>query len=242
VSRPFAVFDIDGTLIRWQLYHAMADELARRGHFETSAYQKVKAARMTWKKRESAESFKQYERALVELVDVAISGISVADLQAACETVIEEYKDQVYGYTRDLIRELKAKGYLIFAVSGSPLEIVSLLARHYGFDDYAGSHYTTKNGRYTGAKDVLKGERKPAVLEQLISKHSAERQGSIGVGDSESDILMLEEVDQAIAFNPTLLLFEHAKQRSWKVVVERKNMIYELEPRDGSYVLAQTGK
>ena len=28
MPRPFAVFDIDGTIIRWQLYHALADELA----------------------------------------------------------------------------------------------------------------------------------------------------------------------------------------------------------------------
>ncbi len=29
MSQPFAVFDIDGTIIRWQLYHALADELAK---------------------------------------------------------------------------------------------------------------------------------------------------------------------------------------------------------------------
>ena len=29
-SRPFAVFDIDGTLIRWQLYHAVADDMAKQ--------------------------------------------------------------------------------------------------------------------------------------------------------------------------------------------------------------------
>ena len=33
-GRPFAVFDIDGTLIRWQLYHSIADTLARLGHIE----------------------------------------------------------------------------------------------------------------------------------------------------------------------------------------------------------------
>ena len=34
----FAVFDIDGTLIRWQLYHAIADELAKSGHIDAETY------------------------------------------------------------------------------------------------------------------------------------------------------------------------------------------------------------
>lgn len=115
-QRKFAVFDIDGTLIRWQLYHAVADELARRGHFGAIEYQAVKNARLTWKKRESEDSFKQYERALVNLVDQAMAGLELIELQSACQAVINEYKDQVYTYTRDLIRELKAQNYLLFTI------------------------------------------------------------------------------------------------------------------------------
>ncbi|MBX4191162.1 hypothetical protein KW794_03685, partial [Candidatus Saccharibacteria bacterium] len=49
--RPFAVFDIDGTLIRWQLYHSTADTLARLGHIEPKLHQTIKDARMVWKRR-----------------------------------------------------------------------------------------------------------------------------------------------------------------------------------------------
>jgi phosphoserine phosphatase len=49
---------------------------------------------------------------------------------------------------------------------------------------------------------------------------------------------MLEAVEQPIAMNPSQKLFDHAQKHGWKIVVERKNMIYELEDRDGSYVLA----
>lgn len=236
--RPFAVFDIDGTLIRWQLYHALADELARRGHFGAIEYQAVKEARMTWKKRESQDSFKQYEHALVNLVDQAIVGLEVAELESASKTVIHEYKDQVYRYTRDLIRELKAKDYLLFTISASQSEIVGMLAEYYGFDDYAGSLYEVKDDRYTGEKDVLKSGRKPEVLKELADKHDATYDGSIAVGDSESDMPMLAAVGQPIAFNPTKLLFDHAKAHNWKIVVERKNVVYELEPKDDGYQLS----
>lgn len=239
MARRFAVFDIDGTLIRWQLYHAVADELARRGYFGAAAYQTVKDARMTWKKRESEDSFKMYERALVDLVDQAMVGLDVGGLHDACQTVITEYKDQVYTYTRDLIRDLKAQNYLLFTISASQSEIVKLLANYYGFDDYGGSEYEVKDGRYTGVKEVLKSERKPEYLKELVAKHGATFAGSIGVGDSESDIPMLEAVEHPIAFNPTKLLQAHALAKGWPIVVERKNVVYRLEPHSGSYLLAQ---
>lgn len=239
-GRPFAAFDIDGTVLRWQLYHALADELARRGHIDPAKFRKVRAVRMTWKRRNHENSFHEYERALISLVEEALAGLPLEEFEAACLTVMEEYRDQVYTYTRDLIGELKAQGYILFVISASQSQIVRLFAQYYGFDDYAGSEYQVKDGRFTGRMHMLlKQERKPALLKELADKHQAVWEGSIAVGDSESDIHMLEAVEMPIAFNPTKALFHHAQKQGWRVVVERKNMIYSLEPRRGTYVLAQ---
>ena len=238
MSRPFAVFDIDGTIIRWQLYHALADELVRTVQLDTTKYEQVREARLGWKRRAHETSFHAYEQTLVETFNDALTNISPEALNQACQTVIKEYKDQVYRYTRDLIAELKGKGYLLFAISASQEEIVKLLAKHYGFDDAGGSKYEIKNGRFTGKSEILMSERKPIFLKELVAKHGADWQGSIGVGDSESDIPMLSTVEQPIALNPTKALFEHAKANNWPVFVERKNMIYRLEPKNGSYILA----
>lgn len=236
-KRPFAVFDIDGTVIRWQLYHALADELARQGHLDPEEFQKVRAARMLWKKRARETSFEEYEQALVALIDKTITGIRAEDLEAACRGVIDEYKDQVYTYTRDLIRNLQAKNYLLFAISASQSQIVGLVAEYYGFDDFGGSQYEVKDGYFTGRKDLLVSQAKPEFLKQLVNKHKASWQGSYGVGDSESDIPMLDTVERPIAFNPTKQLFRHAQKHGWPIVVERKNMVYELGKRDGHYRL-----
>lgn len=235
--KQFAVFDIDGTLLRWQLYHAVADQLAEFGHFDTKKFEAVRKARMQWKKRESEDSFRNYEQKLVELVDGAIKGIKVETLNRASQAVIEKYKDQVYTYTRNLLKSLKRQGYILFALSASQTEIVELMADYYGFDDFGGSIYEVKDEKFTGKKDVLKSQRKPEYLRRLVAKHGATYENSIGVGDSESDIPVLEVVQNPIAFNPTKVLFEHAKKHNWKIVVERKNVIYKLEPRDESYIL-----
>jgi phosphoserine phosphatase len=50
----------------------------------------------------------------------------------------------------------------------------------------------------------------------------------VGVGDTESDISFLELVEKPICFNPNKRLYTYAKRNDWKVVVERKDVIYEL--------------
>jgi len=47
-------------------------------------------------------------------------------------------------------------------------------------------------------------------------------------------------VEKPIAFNPDKELYEIAAKTSWKIVLERKNMIYELEKDSGRYELVKT--
>lgn len=232
----FAVFDIDGTVIRWQLYHAVVDALARQGDINQQAYQNIRQARMLWKKRTHQDSFREYEIELVKAYEDTLKKLSVDKFEQALRSVFEEYKDQVYTYTRDLIRDLKGKDYLLFALSGSQHEIVSLLAQYYGFDDWVGSRAEQADGHFTGSIDTSLG-RKPEMLRELVAKHHATYSGSIAVGDSEGDIGMLELVERPIAFNPSKKLFQRAQEQGWEVVIERKNVVYELTVEDGSYRL-----
>ena len=234
-GRKVAAFDIDGTLIRWQLYHAVTDRLFRMGAIEPATYKTVREARQQWKKR--ALPFKSYEQHLVNAFSASLSHMSASQVDRAVTDVIDEYKDQVYAYTRELITDLQTQGYLLFAISGSHQEIVEQLSRHYGFDDWVGSVYERKGDAFTGNYSGPLG-RKDDVLRGLVSKHSATMEGSVAVGDSSGDIAMLDIVSRPIAFNPEKELFEYAKSKGWSVVIERKNMIYELEHHDGSYLLA----
>jgi len=238
MAQKFAVFDIDGTIIRWQLYHAIVDRLAKSGQISSQAFQSARSARMNWKTRTNDAAFKDYERLLVSIFDEAITTISYDEYMLAVQAVFDEYKQQTYVYTRDLMRDLKQQGYLLFAISASQYQVVELLARYYGFDDWGGSEYLVKDGRFTGEKQVLLHDEKPQLLKKLVAKHAASYTGSIGVGDSESDIPMLSAVEKPIAFNPSRLLFDHAQAKKWQIVVERKNVIYKLEPSHGTYLLA----
>lgn len=49
------------------------------------------------------------------------------------------------------------------------------------------------------------------------------------MGDTEGDVNMLNLVGKPIAFNPNLHLAKIAKKKAWQIVVERKDVIFELK-------------
>lgn len=236
-NRPFAVFDIDGTLIRWQLYHAIADQLVKAGHISPEDFRIIKDSRMAWKRREHSESFRAYEDRLVELYRQILEGLSYKVFNQAVDAVFDEYKDQAYTFTRDLIKQLKAKDYLLFAISGSQTEIVEKIAKYYGFDDFSGTVFLHSGDKFSGKVEAPLGK-KHEVLQSMVVKHGATYKNSYAIGDSAGDMSMLELTENPIALNPEKKLFDVAKAKSWKIVIERKNMVYELESEDGRYYLA----
>ncbi len=236
MSKKFAVFDIDGTLIRWQLFHAVVDKLAKNGALGDKAHEQIHQARMKWKRREGPDGFYAYEMALVELYDKAVKTLDPQEFDTMTDQVIDEYKDQVYTYTRDLATSLKQQGYLLLAISGSQKELVAKIADYYGFDDFVATDYTRTNGGFSGEVSVASHDKKTA-LESLIQKHDLSLEGSYAVGDSKSDAVMLAMVENPIAFNPDKNLFDEAKKNGWNIVVERKNVIYELEENNATYQL-----
>lgn len=237
MNKRFAVFDIDGTLIRWQLYHAIVDELAIQGFLGEKAKSQLHEARMIWKNRRYINAFKDYESELIKIYEKALGKIDPKSFDELVDRIIEEYKDQVNTYTRDLLQDLRTKGYFIIAISGSHHELIEKLGRYYNFDDWEGTKYERLAGKFSGEKYVA-SLNKAKVLNKMIIKHSLSVQDSYGIGDSPGDISILEMVENPIAFNPDKELFDNATEQGWPIVIERKNVIYKLQRVNNKYVLA----
>ena len=229
----FAVFDIDGTLIRWQLYHAVVDELAKTGHIPQATYDVIKKERLAWKNREHQESFKEYERAIVHAYEEALPTLSPEAFDELAEKVAHKYREQVYTYTRDLIKTLKRDGYILLAISGSHKELIEHVAPMYGFDDWVGSTYHRDEGAFTG-QSYIAAHYKADILRDLIKKHKLTTEDSYGVGDSFSDSAFLELVEHPIVFNPNRELLNVAMKHNWRIVLERKNVVYQLDNISGT--------
>lgn len=237
MSKPFAVFDIDGTLVRWQMFHAIVHHLGKQEFIDPKTHEAIRAARMIWKNRDSSESFSHYETLLVHAYLNSLKTIDPVKYDAIVDEVFTEYKDQLFVYTRDLQKELKKQGYFLLAISGSQDEIIQKLAAYHGFDDAIGAKLIKQNGSYTGEIDTPV-HNKAAALEVLVNKHQLSYEKSVGVGDTGGDIPILAKVERPIAFNPNRELFEAAQASGWDIVVERKNVVYQLQKANNGYLLA----
>jgi HAD superfamily phosphoserine phosphatase-like hydrolase len=183
---------------------------------------------MNWKNRTSLNAFTQYELALVKSYTSALPNIPPKLYDQIAQNVANNYKAQVYSYTRDLAKNLKSKGYHLIAISGSPKKLLDFVAPVYGFDIWRGSEFELKDGKFTGKTD-LTHDRKGEILKNLIDEHQLDLKDSYGIGDTLGDKPILEIVENPIAFNPVKELLNLAIENNWRVVVERKNVVYELK-------------
>lgn len=227
-ARPVAVFDIDGTVFRSSLLIELVERLIARGIFPENLREIYAEDEENWRNRTG--EYEAYTKKVVTVFAKNIKGISYGEVADIAGEIIEEKKHRVYRYTRDLIQELKEKGYFILGVSHSPKFIVDGFGYELGFDKTYGTFYGTgASDRFTGnIEDEHLIMNKSAILMRAIEKEGLTLTDSIGVGDTESDVSMLSLVAQAIAFNPNRVLYRTAKKNGWKIVVERKDVIYEM--------------
>jgi HAD superfamily hydrolase (TIGR01490 family) len=227
-QKPVAVFDIDGTVFRSSLFLELVEELIERNVFPPEVRHEYEREREEWLDRKG--DYDAYVEKVIASFLLHIKGVSYENVANIAGEIIEAKKNRVYRYTRDLVQTLKKEGYFLLAISHSPFFVVEGFGYESGFDKVYGFFYETgPSGAFTGkVEDFDLIRNKAAVLQRAIRKENLTLEGSVGVGDTESDIPMLELVERPIAFNPNAKLFEHAKKRGWHTVVERKDVVYEL--------------
>jgi HAD superfamily hydrolase (TIGR01490 family) len=226
-SKKFAVFDIDGTIFRSSLLIELVERMIDEGLFPQKVRAVYNEEYQRWADRRG--SYDDYIKKVVDAYIAHIKGVPLADAMKVAERLMLFHKNRVYRYTRDLVEKLKSTHFLL-AISHSPYHVVEPFCREWGFQKiYAMLYDLDDKEVFTGTvehESFMK--QKGKVLERAINMEGLATKGSVGVGDSESDIPMLKMVDRPIAFNPNTKLYQTAKRSRWEIVVERKDMIYKL--------------
>ena len=227
--KKVAIFDIDGTIFRSSLLIELVEGLIKEEVFPKTTQQIYQKEFNDWLNRK--DTYEKYITAVVEVFVKNIKGVSYEDFSHIAESVVSGQKDRVYRYTRDLVKELKHKDYYLLAISQSPKGILDEFCNELGFNKVYGRFYELgPEDRFTGKiVDSHLIMNKANIVRRAIEKEGLTLKDSIGVGDTEGDIPMLEMVDQPICFNPNMLLYKTAKRNNWKVVVERKDVIYDIQ-------------
>ncbi len=225
-KKKLAIFDIDGTIFRKNLHFELLRELVYRKIFPEKVKDDLTAVYGKWLDNEG--TYENYRDKLVGLYEENIKNCQQKDVIKASQSVANFNAKRVYIFSRGLIEKFREK-YILLIISGSPIEIVSEYAKIFEFDAFFGSVYEIdKNGKYTGKTIFEPPKDKGAVVKQFVSENNISLRGSFGIGDTESDASFLELVENPIAFNPNLNLKKIAEKKDWKIVVEKKDVIYHL--------------
>lgn len=228
-KQKLAIFDIDGTIFRSSLLIELTNALIAKKIFPKSAAKEIEKDYKSWLNREG--EYARYISKVVMVYEKCIIGCSEEDVSRVVRTVLKKENKKLYRYTRQLIKELKKQKYFLFAISGSPGHILTSFAKDIGFDKYLGGYYEVKNGKFTGVQpygNPAWDKRKTLERFLLTAEDKYDLKSSVGVGDTESDISFLEMVGKPIAFNPNMGLAKFAKKKGWRIVVERKDVIYDI--------------
>jgi HAD superfamily phosphoserine phosphatase-like hydrolase len=205
------------------------EALIDAGLFPEQARKGYEGAQRRWLDRRG--TYDKYIAAVVRAFRRHIAGVAEADFVPRVRRMVRAHRRRVYRYTRDLVASLRRRGYYLLAVSHSPKYLVDDFARELGFDKIYGRVLEIdRAGRFTGGVlhlDLISSKAK--VLRRAIEREGLTLVGSVGVGDTEADVGFLELLEHPICFNPNAALFRIAKRRGWKVVVERKDVTYEIQ-------------
>ncbi len=222
-----AVFDIDGTIFRKNLAFELINELAWMKVFPKSVRDELVNLYTKW--LENKGTYEEYRQALVRLYFENLKGCKSEEVIRAARIVMPFFKDRTYIFANNLIAELRKKKYHIIAISGSPSEIVEEYNKYLQFDAAFGSVYEVNaKGLYTGQAVFEPTKHKGHVAKQYAMENNLTLAESYGVGDTESDADFLEVVENPIAFNPNFNLKTIAEKNGWRIVVEKKDVIYEV--------------
>lgn len=227
-KKRLAIFDIDGTVFRSSLTLELLDALIAEGIFPSEAKKEYERAYTNWLDRKG--EYQAYVDASVATFFKYIKGVKGDELMDIAWKVASFHRNRVYRYTRDLIKTLKEKKYYLLAITGSPKFVAQYFCKYLGFNKVYGRMFE-ENGKGIFTGNVIEEDfigDKAKVLKRAIEKENLTLNASIGVGDTEADIPFLKMVKTPICFNPNRKLYLYAKRKRWKVVVERKDMIYQL--------------
>ncbi len=236
MGNTVAFFDIDGTIFRNSLMIEHFKKLIKYEIINPAVwYSEVKHVYNEWDSRYG--EFDDYLELLAKVYLEELQGINKTYIEFIANQVINVEGDMVYKYSRDRIEWHKEQRHKIFFISGSPEFLVSKMAEKYGATEYRGTSYkVNKNNEFTGEIDKMwDSESKQRTLKELIENNDVDLLSSYAYGDTTGDLSMLKKVGNPIAINPNkqlLTAIQEDKELSdkIKIIVERKNVIYNLDP------------
>ncbi len=201
-----AVFDLDGTLIKYSAERRFLPWAVLKGNF--CPLRMIPYIIRSLRDRDFFSS-KIYYRGLKREKLEKMAGHFFSP---------ERVKKMVFKEAFEEIERKKQEGYQLILITGAP----QFLAERFsvlGFSEIIGSIIEEKDGILTGELlEYPPGKRKGKILEEISSREGINLRESYGYGNGFGDRYFLEKVGHPVAVNPSRRLKKYALSKGWPVV------------------------
>ena len=222
MKEKLAIFDVDGTLFDGNLGIEFVKTLVKKGIFEKEVGEGIFDWYGKYKNGEVEKSIAVDE--IYQLFAKGMTGKTIEDMHSVALETWNEVVSKLHGFAESLTEKLREHGFKIILLSGSPIEMISILGEKLkvnGNELIAGS-LETSDGLYTGNTISYPGssDAKITAINEYIGENGLEVDwpNSFGMGDNERDLGILSLVGLSFAFEPNEALAEKAKELGYQVV------------------------
>jgi HAD superfamily hydrolase (TIGR01490 family) len=216
-TRAAAFFDVDNTLVVGASIFHFGKGMAARG-FLTWRH----VARFSWCQlwlRMRGENAAHMDNARDSAL-AFVSGKKVDEILTLGEEIYDErVAGKIWPGTHALARLHLDAGQRVWIVTGTPVELATIIARRLEFTGALGTVAESQDGVYTGRLigGLLHGEAKAAAVRSLAAREGLDLAQCSAYSDSINDLPMLSLVGHAVAVNPDSALRAVAKRRGWEI-------------------------
>jgi phosphoserine phosphatase len=196
-KRLLVAFDMDGTLIDGRLIFALADRFG-----------------LSDKVREIQADYKLQGYEQSRIIARLLKGLTAADIRTGIESI------KLIKNCESLVRDLKEEGHVVGIISDSYDIAANYIAGRLGFDFCeANTLELDGNGKLTGNIYMPLGWQKIGCyckisvckryfLERNVQKFHIAPGSTVAVGDTKSDMCMIQKASLGIAFMPKHKILE----------------------------------
>jgi HAD superfamily hydrolase (TIGR01490 family) len=210
-------FDVDGTLLDGFIIQRFPRFLADAGVIQTRYPDAID--QIITEYSEGTTTYRSAAEQIPKLYGAALLGHTEDEVQDYARTFMQQYVPRtLFPYAKELVKRMHDVTDVVVALSGSPVEAVSVL--DLGFDVILGSTFETTERRYTGhvASNLILGEVKAECTVALSRDMGIDLARSIAFGDTEQDAPLLHLVKLPIAVTPNQLLQTICHRFKWKIL------------------------
>jgi phosphoserine phosphatase len=212
-----AVLDLDGTL-----YPGAVGVDWLRGLMDAGVCEQA-AARLVF------EILDQHRKGVIDFPTMAarayaafassLAGTKVETAEAIARSVWACKREQLFAFVPELIACLREHGLEPMLISGSPIEMVELVANELGISIARGAVFAREAGCYTGEIELSSGTlgEKPKLLATIRPEHELPLDRCFALGNSLTDAKLFECVGLPLAFEPDAELLALAQTHGWRV-------------------------